>query len=179
MRKADAPAAGWYPDPDSRTRLRWWDGLDWSDIRRAPPSKAELTAEQQYRQLHDPLDAAPPGQQFQQAQGGIGRQDVQEIIAEVRNVARSEVDRAAEEFSNRATNAVRGITPLISEYTNNLLKWVRRAVIVAIVLLVAYFVFQVIVQASFFEWLGDRVDNWTDDSAPSLRQPIDTVLTAR
>lgn len=176
MRKVDAPAAGWYPDPDSRTRLRWWDGLDWSDIRRAPPSKAELTAEEQYRRLHEPLEVAPTGQQFQQAQGAINRQDVQEIIAEVRSVARSEVDRAAEEFSNRAATAVRGITPLISEYTSNLLKWVRRAVIVAIVLLVAYFVFQVIVQASFFSWLGDRIDNLTDDSAPLL-QRIDRPLT--
>ena len=43
MRRADAPKPGWFPDPQSRTRLRWWDGDDWSDIRRAPPSDSELT----------------------------------------------------------------------------------------------------------------------------------------
>ncbi|MEJ6721879.1 DUF2510 domain-containing protein, partial [Ilumatobacter sp.] len=43
MRIIDAPREGWYPDPDGRQRLRWWDGLDWTDIRRAPPSSAELT----------------------------------------------------------------------------------------------------------------------------------------
>ena len=32
-------------------------------------------------------------------------------------------------------------------------------------LLVAYFVFQVVVQASFFDWLGDRIDNVTDESS--------------
>ncbi len=25
------PAAGWYPDPGGRTRLRWWDGTRWTD----------------------------------------------------------------------------------------------------------------------------------------------------
>ena len=63
------------------------------------------------------------------------------------------------------------VGPLISEYTNRLVKWIRIAVIVAIVLLVAYFVFQVVAQASLFEWIGDRIDNITDNqgSAPLAR----------
>jgi hypothetical protein len=24
------PAAGWFPDPQDRTRLRWWDGRTWA-----------------------------------------------------------------------------------------------------------------------------------------------------
>jgi hypothetical protein len=162
MRRADAPDAGWYPDPEHRLRLRWWDGLDWTDIRRAPPSNAELIVAEENREFFArqkvPTGYVPPP-------SGISQQDASQIIAEVRNVARQEIDRATQEFSNRATNAVRSVTPLISEYASDLKKWVRRAVILAIVLLVAYFVFQVIAQASFFEWIGDRIDNLNDQSS--------------
>jgi hypothetical protein len=57
----------------------------------------------------------------------------------------------------------RDFVPLISDYTNRLVRWIRFAAIVAVVLLVAYFVFQVVAQASLFEWIGDRIDNLTDD----------------
>ena len=57
----------------------------------------------------------------------------------------------------------REIVPLVSEYTNRIVKWIRFAAIAAVILLVAYFVFQVVAQASLFEWIGDRIDNLTDD----------------
>ena len=79
--------------------------------------------------------------------------------------ARAEVDRAAEVFSQRARTAVSDFTPVISEYASTFTKWVRRPAIIAIVLLVAYFIFQVVAQASFFEWLGDRIDNLTDEDS--------------
>ena len=162
MRRIDAPPAGWYPDPDGRTRLRWWDGLDWTDIRRAPPSNAELIVAEENRAFFEnsqlPVGHVP-------RPGGVSQQDASQIIAEVRNVARQEVDRAAQEFSNRATNAVRSVTPLITEYASDVKKWIRRIVIIGIVLLIGYFVFQVVVQASFFEWIGDRIDNLNDESS--------------
>jgi Protein of unknown function (DUF2510) len=161
MRYADAPPAGWYPDPEHSARLRWWDGYDWADIRRAPPSNAELIVAEENRAFFEKAKAANTVSAVPQGTG-LSRQDTQEIITEVRNVARQEVDRAAEQFSQRATTAVRSVSPLISEYTNQITKWVRRAAIVAIVLLVAYFVFQVVMQASFFDWLGDRIDNVTN-----------------
>ena len=37
MRVADAPPPGWYPDPEGGSRLRWWDGTDWSDRYRPRP----------------------------------------------------------------------------------------------------------------------------------------------
>lgn len=34
----DRPVAGWYPDPASRTSLRWWDGWRWTEhVTRTPP----------------------------------------------------------------------------------------------------------------------------------------------
>lgn len=163
MRKADAPPAGWYPDPEHSIRLRWWDGLDWTDIRRAPPSDAELVVAEENRQF---FENAQPAQFPTSAQvpGGYSRQDTQEIVSEVRNAAREEIDRAAREFTARANSAVRSVTPLITDYASDLRKWVRWAIVIAITLLVAYFVFQVIAQASFFDWLGDRIDNVTDES---------------
>ncbi len=163
MRKADAPAAGWYPDPENRTRLRWWDGLDWTDIRRAVPSQAELIAA---RPVDTLMPSTDPTQQpnYQPFPPGYSRQDSQQLITEVRQAARAEVDRAAELFTQRTQSAINQVTPLITSYAGTATKWIRRAVIIAIVLLIGYFIFQVVVQASFFEWLGDRIDNLTDDS---------------
>lgn len=160
MRKADAPAAGWFPDPENRSRLRWWDGLDWTDIRRAVPSDAELARSEV--DIVEPQAAAQ--QNFQAYPPGYSRQDSQQLISEVREAARAEIDRAADVFNQRAQSAIRSVTPLIDSYAGTATKWIRRAAIIAIVLLVAYFVFQVVVQASFFDWLGDRIDNFSDDS---------------
>ena len=157
MRIIDAPRAGWYPDPDGRERLRWWDGLDWTDIRRAPPSTAELTRSEVHVVPDSPLGQA---QQY----AGYSRQDTQEIIAEVRTVARQELDRAANEFSARAATAVRSVTPLITEYTSKLLRWVKFALVLATVLFIAWLVFQAIASQSFFDWIGDRIDNLTEET---------------
>jgi len=169
MRYADAPAAGWYPDPEHSARLRWWDGFDWTDIKRAPPSEAELVAAEENRKFFENAQGANPmPTQGAPTAAGYNRQEAQQLIAEVRDVARQEVDRAAEQFSQRATNAVRSVTPLISEYTNTISKWFRRLIVLAVVLIIAYFVFQVVAQASFFTWLGDRIDNITDPDESGL-----------
>lgn len=163
MRRVDAPRAGWYPDPKSRTSLRYWDGLDWTDARRSPPSAAELLSYEQravFEAAHQYVPPAPAAADF--ANRGA-RADNQQIVEDVRRAARGEVDRAADLFSERARQMQRDIAPLVTNYTNRLVRWIRLAAIVAIVLLVAYFVFQVVAQASLFEWIGDRIDNFTDD----------------
>ena len=163
MRAVDAPAAGWYPDPENRTRLRWWDGLDWTEMRRAVPSDAELI---KYEATLEPDDAAHHASVVQQdylaGQRPMTRADSQQLIDEVRRAARDEVGRAGEMFTQRARTAAREFTPLISDYTNRIIRWIRFAVIVAVILLVAWFVFQVIFQANLFEWIGDRIDNITN-----------------
>ena len=168
MRRVDAPRAGWYPDPESRTSLRWWDGLDWTDARRAPPSQAELISfENQEAVEAARRDARPAETASSLAQTAATRagRDSQQVIEDVRRAARSEVDRAADIFARQARTMQAEITPLITRYSNRVIRWIRVLVVVAIVLLIAYIAFQVVAQASFFEWIGDRIDNLTDDES--------------
>jgi hypothetical protein len=176
MRRVDAPLAGWYPDPESEGNLRYWDGLDWIDARRSPPSAAELLSFEQreaFAAAHRYV--APAAETAAQALSSrSGRPDSQQIVDDVRRAARSEVDRAADLFSQRAREMQRDLVPLVSEYTNKIVKWIRFAAIFAIVLLVAYFLFQVIAQASLFEWIGDRIDNLNNDQqgAPTITSGV-------
>ena len=169
MRFTEAPRAGWYPDPQNRSRLRGWDGLDWTDIRRAPPSDAELASfeamQEQLRRIAP--EAAATAQQLATS----NRADTQEVISQVRSAARSEIDRAADVFSQRARQATSQIEPLISKYTAPAVRWIRIAVVIAVVLLVVYFLFQVFAQASLLEWLGDRIDNLTDENSLGIPPP--------
>ena len=177
MRKVDAPPEGWYPDPQSRTKLRWWDGLDWTDIRRAPPSTAELdAAEAQVLGNFRPGDELVSASRQAAGELGYRRQDAQEIIAEVRNVARAEVDRAAQEFSQRATTAARSFTPLVSEYTNRVVRWVKLAIGFAFVLFALWLAFQIIAQQSMFEWIGDRIDNLSDENGATVSIGVRPLL---
>lgn len=166
MRAADAPAAGWYPDPQSRTRLRWWDGLDWTEARRAPPSDSEL---ERY-ELPVPTVQGQAIDQLRATAGAANRLDTQQIITEVRNVARAEVDRAAEEFTHRAQAAVQSVTPIIDQYSGRVLRIIRFAAISILLLLIAWFTFQTLAQASMLEWIGDRIDNLFDDENSAVGQ---------
>jgi hypothetical protein len=164
MARQDAPPAGWYPDPEGRLRLRWWDGLDWSDRFRPPPSPSELERAAAAREGIDPMatnTSTPRG-----VRGGLPRGDVDQIISQVRQVARTEVDRAAEMFTERARlaarDAVRDVRPLVTEYTNRIFRWIRIALVLLVVAVVAWIVFEAVAQATFLEWLGDRIDAVSD-----------------
>ena len=174
MKLADAPPPGWYPDPAGGFRLRWWEGTDWTDHFRAPPSQNEfdLLAAQRSRLLGTPAgDRAAAVQAVVDptlAAATARRRETEEVIAEVRKVARSEVDRAVEKFGQEAKSATRQLQPLVSEYTTKITRFLRRALVVAFILLVAWFVFQAIAQQSFLDWVGDRIDNVTDESGSGV-----------
>lgn len=167
MRREDAPRAGWYPDPESRTALRWWDGLDWTDARRAPPSTAELRSFESHAEFEAAHRYIAPVQDTMTARRA-DQAESQRVIEDMRRAARGEVDRAAEIFARTASEMRSNVGPLITEYTNRFVKWIRVAIVVAVVLLVVYFTFQVLAQASLFEWIGDRIDNFTDEQSGAL-----------
>lgn len=51
------PAAGWFPDPQDGTRLRWWDGATWGDDTRPVPGFVE-------QQVRPVVPAVPSGPNF-------------------------------------------------------------------------------------------------------------------
>ena len=161
MKVADAPGAGWYPDPSGGSRLRWWDGLDWTDDNRAPPTTGSLEA-LALAAGDEAAEALDPAAAALQA-SARSRRETDEIISQVREIARSEVDRAADVFGQRAEAAARRIQPLVTEYTSRIIRLIRWAGGVAFLVLVVWFIFQFIIQASLFEWLGDRIDAITTD----------------
>lgn len=161
MRLADAPKAGWYPDPEGGSRLRYWEGTDWSDRWRAPPTagvveiqaRAADAARNQFDDVGGHVNV-----------GSLNRQDSEAIINQVRMAARSEAERAAEMFGAQARSTAQGFVPLITEYTSKITRWFRIASVLAVVLLLGWLAFQIFAQASLFDWVGDRIDNLTDDT---------------
>jgi hypothetical protein len=160
MKVEDAPPAGWYPDPEGYSRLRWWEGTDWADRYRAPPTPSEFDLRGQTYGAADEPVGTPAFDRY--AGGGMSRQDSQAVIEQVRLAARAEAERAAELFGAQARAATRNITPLISEYTNRVVKWFRILSIIAVLLIVGWLAFQLFAQVSMFQWIGDRIDNLTD-----------------
>ncbi len=42
----EAPAAAWYPDPQTAGQVRWWDGTNWTEHVTTPAVAAPSVAEQ-------------------------------------------------------------------------------------------------------------------------------------
>lgn len=166
MRADQAPRAGWYPDPDGGSRLRWWEGTDWSDRWRAPPTAGVVeVVEARAAEGHGSVADDAGGHMNV---GSLNRRDSEAIINQVRMTARAEAERAAGMFRHEARSAVRDVSPLITQYTNKLIRWIRSLSVLAIVLLIGWVAFQIFAQVSLFEWVGDRIDNITNDTGVVL-----------
>lgn len=159
MRRADAPAAGWYPDPQGGPRLRWWDGTDWIDRWRSrpAPSASSATGNPPFEVIGDAVRTAARAAES----SGLrpSRVDQRDLVDQIRQVTRAEMARGADLLGQQARHATRQIEPLVGQYTNRLIDFLRRLVIIAVVLIVFWLVFQAIAEVSFFQWLGDRIDN--------------------
>lgn len=158
MREADAPRPGWYPDPTGGSWLRWWDGLDWTDHRRSPPTAGLSGAVEEVARAPTGADAGSRLKSEARSAGPRARDETAEIMAEVRKAAREEVDRAVSSLGDRARDATRGIEPLISQYGDRVLGWIRNLGIILIALVVLWMVLQTFAQTSLLNWVGDRVD---------------------
>ena len=176
MKHADAPPAGWYPDPEGGSRLRWWEGDDWSNRYRSRP--APLSA-------HIPHSSAPQSQSMQEGgwpgQGTplpsqLSNMESAQIVEQVRRAAREEAQRASQLFGQQARAVTRNVAPLITEYTTKITRVIRTLSVIAVVLLVLWLAFQVFAQQSMWDWVGDRIDNLTDDSSASLTGFAQVVL---
>jgi hypothetical protein len=165
VKVSDAPREGWYPDPEGALRLRWWDGTDWSDRFRPIPDAGQLSAGPAVPGVAD--DAADVWSQA----GAVASQVPQStaaVVNQVRMAAREEAHLAAQEFERRARALTGEIPPLISQYTSKFMRLVRTALVLGFVLLLAWFAYQLFVQKSLFDWLGDRIDNLTDNGSSVL-----------
>ena len=96
-----------------------------------------------------------------------------QIVEQVRLAARSEAERAAQMFGSQARSVTRTLTPLISEYTNKFTQFLKQVLVIAILAAVAWFVFQAWANMSLFDWVGDRIDNLSDnlDDNNAMRSP--------
>ena len=159
MRLEDAPPPGWYPDPERGDRLRWWAGDDWTDARRAPPTTKEM-----HEAVQAVARAAATAARAGQGAAGQARPvDTDRVISQVRDATREELTRAGDMLSARARSVLDEGRSVVDQYSDRFFRWLRIALVLAAVLVIAWFVFEFVAQATFFDWLGDRIDNLTDE----------------
>lgn len=179
MKLADAPPPGWYPDPTGPQRLRWWDGTDWTDHRRIAP-RVGMIAMAEEAAAAARAGAAGAGSGLGAAAGsgaratnggstggGLTRNQTAQVVDEVRRATRSELDRATRSLTGQANDVREQLEPLVREYGTKVVRWARIAIVVAVVLFVAYLLLSAAVQAGVTSGLTEVFENLFDGSTES------------
>ena len=131
---------------------------DWTDDLPPATDRRASWHEPRSRRSRSPSGRRPSTR----SKGQLSRTEMETVVTEVRQVARREVDRAADIFAQRASAAAKQFQPLVTEYTTRLLRWLKVLAIVAVIALVGWIVFHAVAEVTLFEWLGDRIDALTD-----------------
>lgn len=75
------PIAGWYPDPSGdQTKLRWWDGNQWTDNYADAVAPQQPMQPQQSQQVAQPQQPAQPVAQPQQQETAQAQPSAQQAI---------------------------------------------------------------------------------------------------
>lgn len=176
MKASEAPAAGWYPDPAGGTRLRWWDGRDWAERWRSAPPSHHIDLEEIAAQARARVEGSGNGgggDMASQAPGAVGvvrdrrsRQDMDQLLGDMRRIARKEVERATGALTDTAREATTSLEAslksMADQYIPTVLKWVKRGVGIVVVLGLILFLLQAVgsvAQVRLLDWLGERIDS--------------------
>lgn len=161
MKRADAPRAGWYPDPTGDHRLRWWDGTDWTDHRRIRPPREGDGGDGSAAVGSDTgsAEATVADRAVRTAARSTTQSDqTAAMLAEARKVARDEVGKAVRDVQRQVEHARWKYEPMLREYLGRARRWLRTLVIAAVIVGVLWVVLQTVAQVSLLDWLGERVD---------------------
>ncbi len=164
---------GWYPDPEGGTRLRWWDGDDWSQSFRGRGATATRPSDVG---VDDIAHAGAGAGASRVARGSVGRgrdAELDRIAEVVRTTTQEEMRRATASIEDtarggvdRVVGEVRGATrdigPLFYESVNRFTVWIKRALLLALVLGILWFILQVALNIGTAELIGDVVDGISD-----------------